>query len=278
MRSVTQQAKGGYTVLTLTKAKGSRKTLGLLNSRWEPGSYVWLAVRAPGANPLKGKAPPPFGSDFACYHPITIATPPIGPDGQPAKDFELVIKSMGPGTWSEAVNKKATTGAPASQWKVWVGGPNGKLSFAPEHCDKIVLFAGGIGVTPMMSLALWAHRRSREFKTPLVHFIWVIRDHQVLDAFDSTLAELQGSSTVKLDVYTTSNMNDLEKNGLTLTKGRPSFDGLLASTSASLKENSVIGVYTCGPKPLMQAVAHAAAVANSAGMCKYFLHKETFEL
>jgi ferredoxin-NADP reductase len=268
-----QEIKGGCTVLTLTKAKGSRKTLGLLHSNWEPGSYVWIAVRAPGVNPLKGIAPPPFGSDWACYHPITIATPPVDHDGQPAKDFSLVIKSMGPGTWSEAVNKKAASGAAAAEWKVWVGGPNGKLSFKPEHCDKVVLCAGGIGCTPMMALALWAHRRSG---SPPVHFIWVVRDVELLDAFESTLAEIKGSSTVTLDVYAT-NGSDVEKNGFPVTKGRPKFIELLTADAASTTANSVVGVYTCGPKPMMEAVS--AAVAHPfREKVKFLLHEETFEL
>lgn len=264
-------------MLTLTKAKGSRKTLGLLNSQWEPGSYVWIAVRAPGVNPLKGKAPPPFGSDFACYHPITIATPPNAPDGKPAKDFTLVIKSMGAGTWSEAVNKKARSGAPASEWKVWVGGPNGKLSFQPVHCDKIVLCAGGIGCTPMMALALWAHRRGGDYlTTPPVHFIWVVRNVDILDAFESTLSELKGSSIVTLDIYA-SKGGDLEKNDFLLTDGRPDFTKILSSTSKSLMSGSVVGVYTCGPKPMMGSVAKAVAHTPRKDI-NFLLHEETFEL
>ena len=261
-------------MLKLTKAKGARKALGVLHSNWEPGSYVWLAVRAPGVNPLKGKAPPPFGADFACYHPITIATPPIGVDGQPAKDFSLVIKSMGAGTWSEAVNVKARSGAPASDWKVWVGGPNGQLSFSPDHCDKVVLFAGGIGCTPMMALALWAHRRT--IAPPPVSFIWVIRSVDLLDAFESTLSELHGSSRVKLEIYVTGGGADVEKNRFPLTKGRPAFDVVVKSQAAGLAPNSVVGVYSCGPKPMMNAVAEADA--GTSGTIKMLLHEETFEL
>lgn len=62
------EAKGDVAVLKCTKAYdgGGRQTLGLLTGRWEAGSYVWLAVRMEGANPLKGKAPPPFNQPWAC--------------------------------------------------------------------------------------------------------------------------------------------------------------------------------------------------------------------
>jgi NAD(P)H-flavin reductase len=268
---IRAESKGGCAVLTLTKATPSgRATLGLLQSRWEAGSYVWIAVRAPGVNPLKGKVPPPFNQDWACYHPITIATPPIAPDGQPAKDFTLVIKSMGAGTWSEAVTKKAQSGVPASDWKVWIGGPNGKLSFAPEHCDKVVLVAGGIGCTPMMAMALNAHRRKQN---PPVTFLWVIRSAELLDAFESTLAELKDSPVVTLSIYCTS-AADVEKNGFVGIKGRPDFIKVLSESGAGMA--GVVGVYSCGPKSMMESVA--ATVASIVSPSQYLLHEETFEL
>jgi NAD(P)H-flavin reductase len=272
-RVISAEYKGGCTVLTLTKAIPSgRPTLGLLHNRWEAGSYVWIAVRAPGVNPLKGKAPPPFGLDWACYHPITIATPPMGADGQPAKDFTLVIKSMGPGTWSEAVSKKAQSGGAAADWKIWVGGPNGKLSFAPEHCDAVVLCAGGIGCTPLMALALAAHRKQA---SPPVHFIWVIRSTDIMKAFESMLTELRGSSVVTLTIYCTS-AADVENNSLTLARGRPDFAKLLVAAPDVVGQ--MVGVYSCGPKPMMQSVAKAVLDVNANGGSKYVLHEETFAL
>lgn len=132
------EAKGDVTILTCTKQyDGNSQTLGLLTSKWEAGSYVWLACRMEGSNPLKGKAPPPFNQHWACYHPISISSPPIEADGSPAKAFTMHIKSFGPGTWSDALLTKARLGESPSTWKVWVGGPNGKLSINPFHCDKV---------------------------------------------------------------------------------------------------------------------------------------------
>ena len=134
------EAKGDVTILTCTKQyDGNSQTLGLLTSKWEAGSYVWLACRMEGSNPLKGKAPPPFNQHWACYHPISISSPPIEADGSPAKAFTMHIKSFGPGTWSHALLTKARLGENPSTWKVWVGGPNGKLSINPFHCDKVRL-------------------------------------------------------------------------------------------------------------------------------------------
>ena len=146
-----------YLKLTKKKADGSGKTLGLLTSQWESGSYVWVAVRMPNANPLKGQAPPPFSLDWACYHPMTITTPPIDAEGKPSADFTIHVKSMGPGTWSQALVDKIgqvhRDGLAVDSLKVWIGGPNGKLTFSPLDCDRVVMCAGGIGVTPFIALA-----------------------------------------------------------------------------------------------------------------------------
>ena len=92
---------------------------------------------------------------------------------------------MGAGTWSEALVKKALLRESPSDWKVWCGGPQGKLSFAPDHCDEVILCAGGIGCTPMMAIALMAHRKktkSGEFFYPPVRFIWTIRNLDLIGA------------------------------------------------------------------------------------------------
>mmetsp|Transcript_4754 Transcript_4754/g.7722 ORF Transcript_4754/g.7722 Transcript_4754/m.7722 type:complete len:286 (-) Transcript_4754:336-1193(-) len=281
-RVVSVKHVGDCTVLTLTKATSSGgSTLGFLHGNWEAGSYVWIAVRAPGLtiNPLKGKAPPPFSKEWACYHPITIATPPIDADGQPAKDFTLVIKSMGAGTWSEALIKKAKLREAPSDWKVWCGGPQGRLSFALEHCDEVILCAGGIGCTPMMSIALMAHRKktaSGEFFYPPVRLIWVIRNLDLTVAFEATLAELEKSSNVTLSIFHTGNDDaggsDLLLNSHIVKKGRPNFYELIVSK----RTDGVVGVYSCGPRSMMKAVA--LNVARQASSPKFLLHEETFEL
>ena len=60
--------------------------------------------------------------------------------------------------------------------KAWLGGPLGRLSINPQHCDRIVLCAGGIGCTPMVALAMDQHFRSLNKATsvqvPRVELVW----------------------------------------------------------------------------------------------------------
>jgi hypothetical protein len=297
--------------MTKRKADGSGKTLGLLTNQWEAGSYIWLAVRMPNANPLKGKAPPPFSLDWACYHPMTISSPPIDTKGHAATDFTIHVKSMGPGTWSQAlvdkVGQMARDGVKPEELKVWVGGPNGKLAISPYDCDKVVLIAGGIGVTPMIALAQELAIRQRvgppgkdgkgggTYRVPTppeVELAYIERHLSNFSAFDDALTYLTSttegveplSSKTKLKLYCTQpgtqGDSAMSVHGVSVTAGRPKFMELLAEAAdvkPSPEKKLVIGVYSCGP-PKMMAAVRAAVQGASNSAAKFYLHEETFEL
>jgi len=302
---------GTVTRLTMTKkrADGSGKTLGLMTSQWEAGSYVWIAVRMPNANPLKGQAPPPFSADWACYHAMTISSPPIDAKGEPAQEFTIHVKSMGPGTWSQALVEKVEAltkeGVSPDQLMVWVGGPNGSLSISPYDCDRVVLVGGGIGVTPMMALAQELKIRGKlegaEAPTPEVDFVYIERHLDNFSAFDAALGELTaapGASAppFRTQLYCTQpgthggDATDPFVHGLKVAAGRPKFAEILAD-AATLKAEQVqvdvtgskgskklvVGVFSCGP-PKMMADVRAAVQGASSGAASYYLHEETFEL
>ena len=72
--------------------------------------------------------------------------------------------------------------------------------------------------------------------------------------------------------------------GIDVRAGRPDFAELLAQskTASGTKvvvsgEQTVIGVYACGPKAMMQSVREAVQRASSSGT-KFYLHEETYEL
>ena len=73
--------------------------------------------------------------------------------------------------------------------KIHIGGPTGKLSIHPTDYETIFLCSGGIGVTPMLSIALDIARSN---KSPPDHvvFVWSIRSTDMLAAFAPELQEL----------------------------------------------------------------------------------------
>jgi len=293
---ISVEAKGDIVIMRCTKAyNGAKQTLGVLTSRWEAGSYIWLAVRMEGANPLVGKAPPPFNKPWACYHPITISSPPVEPDGTPAKDFTMHIKSMGPGTWSEALLTKARKGESPDTWKVWVGGPNGKLSINPFDCDKVVLCGGGIGCTPMLALAQDLHYKSGVKggkPPPMVEYVHTERELSSYSVYKTHLELFGSSDVITPRLYCTSKEKNelleggsMKASGVAVSAGRPNFATILKEAAAPsaggvsvLKDGTrIIGVYACGPRGMMASVREAVQAASAPGV-KFYLHEETYEL
>jgi len=153
----------------------------------EPGSYIMLSLgprdKKVQASPIDAKKNMPIGGPplpgSLYFHPMTISSPPSknGP-------IVLMIKNMGPGTWSEEVCEIASKGMDVAQIRPRIGGPHGRLSIEPSDYDTVVLCAGGIGVTPMCSI--WSEIALAPHKFPKVRrvvVLWVARSPEVFAAF-----------------------------------------------------------------------------------------------
>jgi hypothetical protein len=74
--------------------------------------------------------------------------------------------------------------------------------------------------------------------------------------------------------------------GIEVRAGRPDFTDLLVQSKTESDRPTVkaldggfqvIGVYACGPKPMMKSVREAVQRASGGGV-KFYLHEETYEL
>ena len=74
--------------------------------------------------------------------------------------------------------------------------------------------------------------------------------------------------------------------GIEVRAGRPDFTDLLIQSKTESDRQTVkpldggfqvIGVYACGPKPMMKSVREAVQRASGSGV-KFYLHEETYEL
>ena len=92
--------------------------------RFQPGQFAWVRVGST-----------PFGFE---EHPFTIANPP-----RRTGELEFTVKDLGDFT--------ASLGSAEVGDRVWVDGPHG--AFTPQAGAErgLVLVAGGVGITPMMS-------------------------------------------------------------------------------------------------------------------------------
>jgi NAD(P)H-flavin reductase len=160
------------------------------------GQYAWLCV--PAVSPLE-------------WHPFTVASPPADAAGA-GGELTFFIKSMGAGTWTgrlaelaralraaqEDADARGGHEDPVAPPAVSIDGPYGRVG-ALEGRDTLVLFAGGIGVTPVHALACELAARRREkggaagalpAGLARVHVVWVVRDAELLEAFAEGLAPL----------------------------------------------------------------------------------------
>ena len=235
-------------------------------------------------------------------HPYSICTPPG--DGS---NFEIVIKSMGKGTWSQKVCDWANSGPDASSIKAEISGPFGGLQIQLSFFKHIVLFAGGVGVTPLLSifLDLLEQHKSQscgESKTPnpvfqercKVVLVWAVRDASQATWFAETWAKVAEKASLKKDIFevrifvtgeaSTNPSNDITDSQMQAISGRPSvaehLEEMKQAFSTDMQDGTLssgVAVLACGPPSLMDDVYDQTQAAQTPD-CVFILHRETFVL
>lgn len=147
--------------------------------RYNAGQYVFLCV--PALSALE-------------WHPFTISSSP--------SDLTVTIHIKQLGDWTHKllayVNKHGTASSndgmkQLTSLSVLTDGPYGHPTVdieSPTAYSHFVLFSGGIGVTPMLSVVNQLHHEylndgGRHGVLRRVHFVWAVRNRLMLDAFMS---------------------------------------------------------------------------------------------
>lgn len=123
-----------------------------------------------------------------------------------AKKFNRVTKRI----HAYAVNMQT------AQARVWIEGPYG-ISLPLDKYDNVLLLAGGIGVTAVMSYALHLHKKGSNHK---VSFYWVIHDRENVNWVASQLNQISGCPFMDIHVFITSEQcsESLSKAGILRSK------------------------------------------------------------
>ena len=247
------------------------------------GQYTRLKIA------IKNRKPSSYGSyynigvkgDKFHSHPFSVVK-----DGA---TVDFVIKNMGPGTSTEYIIQNVQEGD-----TVRMEGPFGVPTVLPYHYDRVILCGGGVGVTPLIGIMNLC-ATSRTFtecemqSTPgnpeaaRVHLHWSCRDITLLELIAPYICDLGSESSVHTFLYYTGKEAISQvrlPSNVTVVQGRPAYDKVFSSDGSLFKETndgvpvSDVGVFTCGPDAMENAVVKAI------GSCGYkgalVVHSETF--
>ncbi len=123
------------------------------------------------------------------------------------------------------------------------GGPVGRFTFSGEEAQSIVLIAGGVGITPMMSIVRYLSARAWSGDIYLIYACGTPTDY----IFANDMAALQ---RLNPKLHLTVTMERAEENEWQGLRGRITPE-LLTSTIPDLPSRRI---HLCGPIPMMDAV------------------------
>lgn len=156
--------------------------------------------------------------------------------------IEITPKRVPNGQVSTFLNRRAAPGM-----MVTVRGPYGKFYFDEQQHKRIVLIAGGSGITPMMSMLRYIDDRCLPVEVVLIYCVRTEDD--VL--FETELMELQTRQTTFRYILVLSQPNRQWK-GPSGHLGRELLEANLESFAAAT-------VFLCGPQPFMDNVRNLLA-------------------
>mmetsp|Transcript_53947 Transcript_53947/g.94607 ORF Transcript_53947/g.94607 Transcript_53947/m.94607 type:complete len:832 (+) Transcript_53947:1-2496(+) len=191
------------------------------------------------------------------WHPFSISSSPL--DGVTT----MHIKNMGQGTFTGQLHKLASMAESPRDVVMNIQGPYG------PHIDlhtvpRVLLVAGGIGVTPMINTLRCAVQRARAGDLGAlkrIHFLWSARSADVFGILEEqlALASEQLPLEVKVSLYCSTKLDSSACSVGTIRQGMPNFSEVLA-------EEVALGgclVRACGPPPMVNACAKASASFGS---------------
>jgi 3-ketosteroid 9alpha-monooxygenase subunit B len=205
---------------------------------------------------------PTEAAEAFAYRPgqfLTLAVPD-GNGGSVARSYSLSSSPFEAGPLTVAV--KRTLGGYASNWICDNLRPGAGMralppsgSFTPHNFDQdMILFAGGSGITPIMSIIKATLNRGRGRLT----LFYANRDQQSV-IFADALADLAKDHPARLEV----------EHWLESDKGLPAESDVRAVVDAHQPSDA----FVCGPAPFMDLVIH---VLRAAGVPRERRHQEVF--
>ena len=203
--------------------------------RFHPGQFAWIRL---------GSSPMGFEE-----HPFTIASAP-----RRSGQIEFTIKQLG--DFSSRISDIAVGD------KAWVDGPHG--AFSPDHhrSEGLVLIAGGVGITPMISVLRSLAQRGDQRD----HLLFVSARALEELLFREEITEL--ADRLRLRVV---ELLDKPHEGWTGDTGFLDAQVLAANLP---RQRDRLDFFICGPPPM---VAGVTASLRDIGVAPHHIHTEKFD-
>lgn len=206
------------------------------------------------------------------WHPFTISSAPS--DGKVTCDIKMA--PGGTDTFTGKLHMLASTTSNSTAVQVNIDGPYGEW-FDHTKFDKVLLLAGGIGVTPTHSIFRQLRHEILYGSCQLseVHWVWCVQTLADLEPCLHTIREVAADSIegrLKVSIYVDNEKlqpGEANINGMPVTEGRapvPALVSDLAESSKGLRPH----VFVCGP-PGLAAGADLACLKHNVSF-----HKEVF--
>ncbi|KAH6582130.1 hypothetical protein BASA60_002097 [Batrachochytrium salamandrivorans] len=195
-----------------------------------------------------------------------------------SQQYELAIRREG--HFTRKLHEHIGNGKSLS---VLVDGPYGRSFDGVMDRDTILLVAGGVGITPLISIlqTIMSRNQNSAHDTPRIHvrLIWVVRDSDNFNWFEKELSEATANG-IKIHLFATCACEDsTEKTShlpVSVEFSRPSIIDIMRDMVGDRKSGNV-SVAVCGTQSLVTTVKHSARLAStSCGM--FIVFSETFSL
>lgn len=144
--------------------------------KWKPGQYVYL--RMPGVAIFENH---PFTVTSLCSDDLPSEY------GEQYRDMILVFRPFG--GFTRRLIDKAREKGPYHTYRAFVDGPFGGMKRKLAAFDKVILIAGGSGITAIVSHLLDIIKRMRDGKaiTSSIHVVWAMKRPETLEWFKEEL-------------------------------------------------------------------------------------------